>query len=174
MTKKTRIKSEAAAVTFKNQLEVNEAIAQIGAAQRQRDAIETAMNDELATVRARYEEQALPHGAVIKDLGHAVQVWCEGNRNDLTREGRTKTAKFAAGEVSWRMRPPRVQIRGEGIVIETLKKMGLEWAIRRKEEVDKQAILENPAAVEGVKGLSVSQGEDFVIKPFETQIEEVQ
>lgn len=174
MTKKTRIKSEAAAVTFSNQLEVNEAIAQIGAAQRERDRILTAMNDELAAVRARYEDEAAPHAAVIKDLGHAVQVWCEGNRAHLTKDGRTKTARFAAGEVSWRMRPPRVLVRGEGIVVQALKALGLERFIRTKEEVDKEAILREPAAVEGVRGLTVSQGEDFVIKPFETQLEEVQ
>lgn len=174
MSKKNRIKSEAVSVTFSNREEVNAAIAHIGAAQRRRDAINTAMNEELAAVRARYEEQALPHAAVIKDLGHAVQVWCEGNRADLTRDGRTKTAKFAAGEVSWRVRPPRVSVRGEGIVIEALKRLGLERFVRRKEEVDKSAILADPAAVQDIKGLSISQGEDFVIKPFETEIEEVQ
>lgn len=174
MNKKNRIKSDAVAVTFSNREEVNVAIAHIGAAQRQRDAINTAMNDELAAVRARFEEQALPHAAVIKDLGHAVQVWCEGNRADLTRDGRTKTAKFAAGEISWRVRPPRVSVRGEGIVIEALKRLGLERFVRTKEEVDKSAILGEPGAVQDIKGLSISQGEDFVIKPFETEIEEVQ
>ncbi|MFC3716831.1 host-nuclease inhibitor Gam family protein [Luteimonas soli] len=174
MSKKTRIKSDAVAVTFANREEVNVAIAHIGAAQRQRDAINTAMNEELAAVRARFEEQALPHAAVIKDLGQAVQVWCEGNRVELTRDGRTKTAKFAAGEVSWRVRPPRVSVRGEGIVIEALKRLGLERFVRTKEEVDKSAILGEPGAVQDIKGLSISQGEDFVIKPFETEIEEVQ
>lgn len=174
MSKKTRIKSDAVAVTFTNREEVNAAIAEIGNAQRRRDEIATAMNEELALVRARHEDLALPHAAVIKELGHAVQVWCEGNRTDLTREGRTKTAKFAAGEVSWRVRPPRVSVRGEGIVIEALKRLGLDRFIRRKEEIDKQAILAEPAAVQDIKGLSISQGEDFVIKPFETEIEEVQ
>lgn len=172
--KKTRIKSDAVTVTFANREEVNAAIAQIGTAQRRRDAITTAMNDELAAVRARHEELAAPHAGVIKELGHAVQVWCEGNRADLTRDGRVKTAKFAAGEVSWRIRPPRVTVRGEGIVIEALKRLGLERFIRRKEEVDKAAILASPEGVDGVKGISISQGEDFVIKPFETEIEEVQ
>lgn len=174
MSKKTRIKTEAVAITFTNREEVNAAIAEIGAAQRARDEIQTAMNKELAEVRARYEEQALPHAAVIKELGQGVQVWCEGNRAELTRDGRTKTAKFAAGEISWRTRPPRVSIRGEGIVLEALKKLGLERFIRTKEEIDKQAILADPSAVESVKGVSVSQGEDFVIKPFATEIEEVQ
>lgn len=174
MRKKTRIKTEAVAMTFASREEVNTAIEQIGHAQRERERIQTAMNEELAAVRARHEEQALPHAEVIKSLGHAVQVWCEGHRASLTRDGRTKTAKFAAGEVSWRTRPPRVSVRGEGLVIEALKRLGLDRFIRRKEEVDKQAILADPESVDGIKGLSISQGEDFVIKPFETQLEEVQ
>lgn len=174
MSRKTRIKSDAVAVTFANREEVNAAIGEIGAAQRRRDEIHTAMNEELAAVRARWEEEAYPHAQVIKVMGQAVQVWCEGNRVELTRDGRTKTAKFAAGEVSWRTRPPSVTVRGQGIVLEALKRLGLERFIRRKEEVDKTAILADPGGVEGVKGISISQGEHFVIKPFATEIEEVQ
>lgn len=174
MPRKSRIKTEAAAVTFANRFEVDAAIAEIGAAQRRREAVMTAMNDELAAVKQRHEDQAAPDGAVIKDLGAGVQIWCEAHREDLSRNGRTKTAKFAAGEISWRTRPPRVSVRGEGIVIEALKRLGLERFIRRKEEIDKAAILADAGAVDGIKGLSISQGEDFVIKPFATEIEQVQ
>jgi phage host-nuclease inhibitor protein Gam len=114
-----------------------------------------------------------PYAAVIKALGEPVRIWCEANRIKLTKEGRTKTAKFGAGEVSWRVRPPKVSVRGEGIVIEALKRLGLERFIRRKEELDKNAILAEPSAVQDIKGLSISQGEDFVIKPFASEIEEV-
>lgn len=174
MTRKTRIKSEAAAVTFANRFEVDAAIAQMGAAQRRRSQIANAMNDDLAAVKARHEEEAAPFAAVIKELGAGVQIWCEAHREELTREGRIKTAKFGAGEISWRTRPPRVAIRGEDVVMEALKRLGLERFIRTKKEIDKTAILADPGAIEGIKGLSISQGEDFVIKPFETEIEEVQ
>lgn len=172
--KKTRIKTDAAATTFQTREEVNAAIAAMGDAQRRRDEIATAMNDELAAVRARYEAQAAEQAAVIRELGQGVQIWAEANRNDLTREGRTKTAKFAAGEISWRTRPPRVSVRDADAVLQALKRLGLERFVRTKEEIDKTAILAEPAAVEGVKGLTITQGEDFVIKPFETQLEEVQ
>ena len=176
MSKKTstRIKTEAAGVVFQNKEEVNEAIAQIGAAQRERDRIQTAMNDELAAVRARYEEQAAEHAAVIKDFGKGVQIWAEANREALTTNGKSKTVKLAAGEFSWRMRPPSVRITGEGIVVAALKKLGLDRFIRTKEEIDKNAILADPDAVANVKGIALRQGEDFVIKPFATEIEEVQ
>ena len=172
-SKKNRIKTEAAAVTLTNEHEVDAAIAQIGIAQRKREELATAMNTELAAIKDRYETAALPHAAVIDQLGEAVRIWCEAHRVKLTREGRTKTAKFGAGEVSWRIRPSRVVVRGEGIVIETLKKLGLKQFIRTKEELDKTAILAEPAGISGIKGLSISAGEDFVIKPFASELEEV-
>lgn len=171
---KTRIKTEAAAVAFQNREAVNEAIYQIGQAQRERDRITTAMNDELAAVRARYEQDAAPHAGVIKTFGHGVQIWAEANRAELTRDGKTKTVKLAAGEFSWRMRPASVRITGQGIVLSALKALGMERFVRTKEEIDKTAILADPDAVAHVKGITLAQGEDFVIKPFSTDIEEVQ
>lgn len=173
MSKNNRIKTEAAAVTFSNEHEVDAAIAEIGNAQRERQKLTTAMNAELAAVKDRFETAALPYAAVISKLGEAVRIWCEANRVTLTKDGRTKTAKFGAGEVSWRVRPPRVTVRGEGIVLETLKKLGLAKFIRTKEEINKEAILAEPDGIDGIKGLSISQGEDFVIKPFASEIEEV-
>lgn len=173
MAKKNRIKTAAAAVTLNNQHEVDAAIAEIGIAQRARDDIQTRMNVELAAIKERYEAEAAPHAGVIAEIGEAVRIWCEAHRTDLTKDGRIKTAKFGAGEVSWRNRPPRVNVRGEGIVLEALKRLGLDRFIRTKQEINKEAILAEPGAVEGIKGLSVSGGEDFVIKPFNTDIEEV-
>lgn len=176
MSKKstTRIKTEAAGVVFQNKDEVNAAIAEIGVAQRKREAITTAMNEELARVKARFEEEAAPHAAVIKDFGKGVQIWAEANRDVLTSSGKTKTVRLAAGEFSWRTRPPSVRVTGEGIVIAALKKLGLDRFIRVKEEIDKNAILADPDAVASVKGIALRQGEDFVIKPFSSEIEEVQ
>lgn len=170
----TRIKTTAAAVAFKNREEVNEAIAQIGAAQRERERIATAMNEELAAVRARYEQEAIPHAGVIEQFRQGIHIWAEANRGELTRDGKTKTVKLASGEISWRTRPPKVRITGEGIVAEALKRLGLERFLRTKVEIDKTAILADPNAVAGMKGIAISQGEDFVIRPFETEIEEVQ
>jgi phage host-nuclease inhibitor protein Gam len=174
MTKKSRIKSEAAAWTPANREEVDAAISQIGIAQRARDELATRMNAELAAVKERFEAEAAQHAAVIKELGAGVQTWCEARRLELTKEGRIKTHKFGAGEVSWRMRPPRCLIRGEVAVLEALKRLGLDRFIRTKEEIDKSAILDAPEAVTGIKGVSITQGEDFVIKPFATELEEVQ
>lgn len=150
-----------------------QAIALIGQAQRERQRIEAAMNDELAAVRQRFEAQAAPHGDTIKGLSAAVQVWCEANRQKLTQDGKTKTASLASGEVSWRLTPPSVKVTGEAAVIDELHRLGLEQFIRTKEGVNKEAVLNDPDSVRQVKGISIAQREDFIVKPFETELEEV-
>lgn len=174
MSKKTtRIKSQAAEFVCATQQEADAAIGEIGRLQRQRETIKTAMNEELASIKDRYEAQAGPLGETIRTLSHGVQIWAEVNRSDLTRDGRTKTAKLGAGEIRWRTRPPSVTVRAAGLVIEALKRLGLERFVRTKEEVNKEAILAEPEAVQDIKGISITQGEDFIVVPFETQLEEI-
>lgn len=170
----TRIKTEAVQHDVPQTLpEVNDAIAAIGQAQRERTRIEAEMNDNLASVRAEYEAIAKPHADRIAELTQGVQFWCESHRDNLTKGGKTKTAKLAAGEVSWRMRPPSVTVRGKEAVIAALKALKLSRFLRIKEDIDKDAMLADPDAVSQVKGVSISQREDFVIKPFLTELEEV-
>lgn len=169
-----KIKQEAAAFPVPQSRDaVVEAIAEIGRRQRERDRIQAAMNDRLADVRQFFEEEALPHAQAIHEIAQGVQTWCEANRDELTQGGKVKHAALASGEVKWRMRPKSVSIRGLEKVLEALKSFKLERFIRTKEEVNKEAILDEPEAVENVKGITISQLEDFVIVPFETELEEV-
>lgn len=172
MSKKNRIKTSAVEACI-SAIDVDQHILAIGREQRERERLATAMNEEIAAVKARYEEAAVLHGAAITSLAESVRIYCEANRAELTKDGRTKTYKFGAGEVSWRMRPPRVNVRGEENVLQALHRLGLEQFIRTTEAIDKQAILADPKAVQDVKGLTIAQGEDFVIKPIATELEEV-
>lgn len=171
--KVARIKAEAADCVPQTLPEVNDAIVEIGQRQRDRDRIESDMNAALAATRKEFEDQAAPHASRIKELASGVQTYCEAHRDELTAGGKTKTAKLASGEVSWRMRPPSVAVRGMAAVIEALKKLKLSRFVRTKEELDKDAVLKDPDAVSAIKGISVTQREDFVIKPFSTDLEEV-
>jgi phage host-nuclease inhibitor protein Gam len=170
---KVRIKAEAAIGVPQSIDEVNNAIAEIGVAQRERDRIQADMNDSLAATREAWEAQAAPYAARIKELTSSVQLYCEAHRDELTQHGKTKTARLAAGEVSWRKRPPSVVVRGAKLVLEALKRLDLTRFIRTKEEINKEAVLAEPEIADQVKGLSVTQGEDFVIKPWDTQLEQV-
>ena len=150
-----------------------EAIAEIGRRQRERQRLETLMNDDLAKVREAWEKQAAPHLEAIKELSRGVQLWCEVHRDLLTQGGKVKFARLASGEIKWRLTPPRVVIRALDAVLEALKQAGLERLIRIKEEPNKEAILTEPDAVAGIKGITITQKEDFVIVPFETELEEI-
>lgn len=173
MAKAARVKAPAMIDVPQTLDEVNRAIAEIGIAQRERDRIQADMNDALAATREGYEAQAAPYAARIKELTAAVQLWCEANRARLTENGKTKTAKLAAGEVSWRMRPPSVVVRGAEAVLEALRSLGLNRFIRVKEEINREAILIEPEVAAQVKGITVTQSEDFIVKPWDTDLEQV-
>lgn len=174
MTRATHVKANAARFPVpQSRDEVNEAIARIGLLQRERERIQADMNDELAKVRLRFEELATPLNEQITGLSQGVHTWCEAHRMELTRSGKTKFYDFAAGEIKWRLRPPRVSLQSAENVLETLKRLGLTRFIRVKEQLNKEAMLAEPEVVSGVAGVRIEQSEDFVIVPFGSNLEEV-
>ena len=172
MKKPNRIKTDAINPPA-NREQADKMLADIGKLQRQVQRIDHNMNDELSKIKAQFEETAAPLNDAINAKFHALHTWAEANRNELL-PGNRKTAKLPSGEISWRKTPPRVAIRGMQLVIDTLKKMGHNSFIRTKEEVNKEAILAEPEAVEGVKGISITSKEEFAVKPFESDIERVE
>lgn len=153
--------------------DVVDAIAQIGEAQRERDRIQADMNDALAALREQYETRARPFAERITELARGVQTYCEAHRDELTNAGKVKTHAFSSGEVRWRMRPPSVVIRAADVVIDTLKTLGLGRFVRTKDEINKEAILADADAVAGIKGVTITQKEDFVVVPWDTELEQV-
>jgi len=153
--------------------QVVEAIAEIGRRQRERDRIQTLMNDNLAHFKQHWEEEARPHADAIRALSDGVHLYCEAHRDELTQGGKTKTANLSSGEIRWRLRPPSVVLKGIDKIIEAFKVLGLFRFIRTKEEIDKTAILAEPETVKNVRGIRIVQDEDFVIVPFETSLEEI-
>ena len=172
-TKVTRIKTQAAQVPIPQSREqAVEAIAEIGRRQRERERIQAAMNDELAGIKARYEEEARPHNEAIVALKEGVHVWCEANRAALT-SNKVKSANLASGDVGWRTSPPKVKITGVAAVIELIKSLKLMQFIRSKEEINKEAMLAEPDVAQSIKGVEIVQAEEFWIKPYETELEEI-
>lgn len=149
------------------------AIWRLGTLQRERQRIEADMNDRLAAIKEESEAKAKPIGEEISALARAIQAFCEAHRPALT-DGKVKYHRFGAGEINWRRRPPKVTVRGAATVIAALKRLGLARFIRVKEEINKEAMLAEPDVAAGVAGVSIgSEGEDFVITPLETELEEV-
>ncbi|MBF0249936.1 MAG: host-nuclease inhibitor Gam family protein [Alphaproteobacteria bacterium] len=152
----------------------NAAVAEIGRLQRAQTEFKTKMDDELEAVRARYADDLRLVSDAIKAKAKGLQTWCEANRAKLTDNGKVKTHRFLAGEVSWRNRPPKVSIRGVQAVLDKLVDLGLTQFIRTNQDIDKAAMLKDPEKAAAVDGVSIgSAGEDFVIKPNETDQEAI-
>ena len=167
-TKPKRIKSAAAIYVPQSKQDVSVDIRKIGDLQREALRLETEMNDAIGDITQRYSPILESIKEDLNVLIKGVQSWCEANRDELTNNGKTKTANLITGEVQWRNRPPSVSIRGTDAVLETLIRLGLERFVRTKQEINKEAILNEPAAVSGVSGITVKSGiEDFSIVPFE-------
>lgn len=171
MTKPRKTRNAAATVQVpQNREQLAAAIREIGEHQRQLARLQAAMNDELAQIKERWEAAAQTHSQRVTTLTQGVQIWSEAHRDALTQGGKTKTVTFPTGEIAWRLRPPSVRITGAEAVLDALRRLGLSRFIRAKEEINKEAILNEPAAVTQIPGISISQGEDFLVQPFEAPL----
>ncbi|RRW89170.1 host-nuclease inhibitor protein Gam [Pandoraea apista] len=168
MAKKPRLKAAAQAWAAQSDADVATTIRDIGDVNREIIRLQAAMNDEIAIITQRYQEQMSPHQEHLLSMQSGVQVWCEANRDRLTEGGKVKSHNFVTGQIQWRVRPPSCTVRGAESVIELLKVRSLDRFVRVKEEINKEAILNEPDAVKDVPGISINTGiEDFVIEPFE-------
>lgn len=170
----TRVKTEALEIKVpQSREEAVEMLAELGRRQRERDRIQADMNDKLSEIRTAFEEKARPHNEKILELMQGVHTWAEANRGDLTQGGKVKTANLSSGDIGWRFSNPKIRIKGMDVVISTLKSLRLKRFIRVKEEVNKEAMLDEKELALKVPGVSIEQKELFWAKPFETELEEV-
>ncbi|MEM1344953.1 MAG: host-nuclease inhibitor Gam family protein [Pseudomonadota bacterium] len=157
-----------------DQIQADATIAAIGSAQRLRTVLEAEMNDRIEAVKAEYAKRVTALDAEIADRTEGVQTWAEANRAALTNDGRTKTVRLTMGEFCWRNRPPSVRFRGKDAILEACKSLGLTQFIRITEELNRDAMLADPDKATGINGVSIgSAGEDFVVTPDETELEQV-
>lgn len=138
----------------------------IGDNERKIDKLVAKMNDELAKVSAKYAERITPLQETNDELGERVKTWCNANKDELLT-GDSKTANLITGEVSWRLGKPSVVGKATPELIDRLERFGLHRFVRVKKELDKTAILKEPAAVADIEGVSIKAGvEELIITPF--------
>ncbi len=150
------------------------AIMRIGELNRELGRRQADMNDELARIKEAAEQAAEPLREEAKGLTEGLKTWCEANRSALTDGGKVKQADLGTGLVKWRLRPPRVSLpRDVAPLIERLKAMGLGRFVRTSEEPSREAMLAEPELARTVPGVRIgSEGEDFVVEPFEAELAE--
>ena len=170
----TRLKAKTLASVPQSKNDCAEYIRNVGDLQREFERRRAEMNDAIAVITQQYQPGMEELSQRIGSIQEGIQAWCEAHRVELCGEHdrNGKTANFVTGTVSWRQRPPSISVRGAETVIETLQRMGLERFVRSKEEINKEAMLNEPDAIRGIAGIKVVTGqEDFIVSPFEAQAE---
>lgn len=168
-----KVKSTASALPIpQTDGEAREAIREIGDLNRQALRMQAEMNDRIAELQERYGAEVAPINERSRALTDGLQMFCDVNRERLTRGGKVKSFEFATGKVSWRLRPAKVSLKKIEDVIERIKAAGLgDRFLRVKEEVNKDAMLEDRVIASSIKGVTIgSNGEDFIVEPFETDL----
>ncbi len=173
MAKTERVKKAVPAVKIPSSLqEATAALAELGAHQREKQRLQAEMNDEIAKIKEKYEEQADPHRQQIAALLEGLHLYAESHRHEICTSGK-KTVQLATGEFGWRTTTPKVQLKNVEMILERIKAMGLTKFIRLKEEINKEAMLAEPEVACQIPGIAIKQSETFWVKPEETKLEEV-
>ena len=125
-----------------------------------------ALSKEIRDLHTATSERVDPMQAEVLALVNGLFLFAEKHRAELTSSG-GKTITLPTGTIGWRLTPPAVSIDGVKAVIARIKELGLtKRFLRTKEEVNKEAILEDPKRAEGIEGISIGQQEEFVVKPL--------
>lgn len=172
---KTKTKAKASNLPIpRDDSEARSAIREIGELQREIARIEHDLNDKIAALQDRYGATVEPLNERLMAMTEGLKMFCEVNRDRLTGGGRVKFSRFSTGEVSWRNRPAKVTLRKIENVIAEIKRLKLGGQfLRTKEEINKDAMLENRALAVTIAGVSIgSDGEDFIVAPYETELPE--
>ena len=146
-------------------------LAQIGEGQRAADKIQLDINTKVEQLKAQAMADVKPHQEKISQLVEGLFAYAEVHRNELTDGGKSKTVKLPTGWFGWRWTPPAISIRNVKAILVKFKELGLKQFIRIKEEPNKEAMLKEPEIAKTIKGISISQHEEFVVKPAELEVE---
>lgn len=167
----TRLKTVASIYASQTRADVQADIKTIGDLQRDHTRLSADLNDAIANLTGAAAPQLKALSEQIIRLQNGVHTWCEAHREEICGKG--KSANLVTGEVSWRQRPPSVRISGMEAVIAWLKQMGMSQFVRTREEVNKEAMLNEADKARAIPGVSIVTGiEDFVITPFEVDTQE--
>lgn len=149
-----------------NRDEAETYLARIGEIQRLTQLNKTALAEAVARVTAEIEADSAKLAEEEDRLFRGLQIWAEANRHALTDGGKTKTVRLGNGTIAWRQAPPSVRIKAPEMALAFLLENDREEFLRRKIEINREAMLANPDLASETPGVLIkSAGESFVIEP---------
>lgn len=169
---KTTRTAAAAKATIQTLGEVARDIGRMGKIDRELEELEKELNAELENIRAKLEPQIQDFKKEREKLFEGIQNFAETHRDELCQKKR-KSVNTAHGRFGWRKDPASVKFNGvkPAEIVEILKANNLKDLIRIKEEPNKEAMLQDPARVEGIKEITVvEESEKFFISPKKEEV----
>ncbi|MCD6500714.1 host-nuclease inhibitor Gam family protein [bacterium] len=146
--------------------EAAEYIRQIGEHQRKVISQRAILEEKLEKIRQKEMPKIETEERIIEQLIKALYAYAQQNREELTEKGKLKTVSFPTGTIGWRVGKALVVLKGKKEeIIKRCKEAGFFQFIRVKEEIDKQAMLNEQEKASEIKGVTIKQREKFVIEP---------
>jgi len=140
-------------------------LARIGDIRRMTQLNKTALAEAIANVTAEIEASSAKLAEEHDRLFRGLQLWAEANRHALTDGGKTKTVRMGNGSIAWRLAPPSVRIKAPEMALAFLIENQREEFLRRKIEINREAMLANPDLASETPGVMIrSAGEAFVVE----------
>lgn len=140
-------------------------LAAIGEKQRSLETIEHNLNERIAKLTEATVKESSPIEQEIKLLFQGIFTYAQAHREALLQDRASKTVKLSAGDILWRWSQPAITLKNTEQVLANLKTLKLTRFIRLKEEINKEALLEEAAIAATIEGVSISRSESFVVKP---------
>lgn len=157
-------KSKVQAIVPKTVEEAEKLFRELGEAQRRIQEAKIEADREIEAIRKAVQTKIAHQEGRIAERFAGLAEYAENRREELTDEG-SKSITLAAGTLAWRNNPPSIKLKGVEDVLEYLKKQKLTAFIRVKEEVNKEAMLQDLTRASKIPGVTVEQDEVFVAKP---------
>ena len=150
--------------------EAGKAMQQIGQLQSKVKILEAELTDEINEIRTRASRRVTPINEEIESLFQGLKMYFLVNKRSLL-VGKARSLRIGPGVAGLRKNPVRCTLKGVEEIIKNLKAAGHDKAVRTKEEVNKEHIIEHREDYAEFPGITVKSSEDFFIKPDETELE---
>lgn len=164
---------EVTAVKVSSVQEATARLQEIGSTERKITGINKKLNDRIDKLKAAAIKVAQPLSDRTLELVEGLYEFAEANRAELTEGDKTKTITLPTGTLAWKKTPPAVHLKKVAEVIAAIKKLGLGKKFLRTAdpEVDKNAMLKEPELAKKITGVTITQDEQFIVKPSESNAE---
>lgn len=155
--------------------EADALLLRVGQLTREIEAIEGRLSTAVEKLKAEAKSKTEALAKEAKAAFAALVAWAETEKEDLLSGGK-RSVQMTHGVIGWRWSPAAVRVAkgvDEECIVATLQRLELARFVRVRAELNREAILEEPAAIDEVPGLTVERSESFYAIPTETQVERV-